>query len=133
VISPVRSSGELAFLADTWISQGRGVIRASDTLAGAVNTLCVSLGEAGACWGKDDIGEQFFNGDGSKPGFGKSRDDVLTALAEMVNLLRYAGAAMIGTGRLFKATEQANTIGAPPPYQRTSQGLGRAGISRGAR
>lgn len=115
MISPVRSSGELAFLADTWISQGRGVIRASDTLAGAVNTLCVSLEEAGACWGKDDIGEQFFNGGGSKPGFGKSRDDVLTALAEMVNLLRYAGAAMIGTGRLFKATEQANTIGAPPP------------------
>jgi hypothetical protein len=115
VISPVRSSGELAFLADTWISRGHEVIQASDTLAGAVNTLCVSLGEAGACWGKDDIGEQFLNGDGSKPGFGKSRDDVLTALAEMVNLLRYAGAAMIGTGRLFKATEQANTIGAPPP------------------
>lgn len=115
MIPPVRVSGELAFLADTWISQGQGVIGASGTLAGAVNTLCASLGEAGACWGQDDIGEQFLNGDGSKPGFGKSRDDVLGALAEMVNLLRYAGAAMIGTGRLFKATEQANTIGAPPP------------------
>jgi hypothetical protein len=94
----------------TWTRSGRGVIEASDALASAVDrTLCPALVAAGACWGSDDIGRAFFNGDGRSPGFGKVRDALLADLADMVNLLRATGGMLIVSGRRYYEAETAST------------------------
>ncbi len=100
---------------DTWVRSGNGMIAASDTLASAVDTLCDGLSSAGACWGSDDIGRAFFNGDGKTPGFGKMRDALLADLADMVNLLRGTGGMLIISGRTYAVAEEASTIGSALP------------------
>jgi hypothetical protein len=110
-------SGVLRFDAKTWTGSGQKVLAAASTLATAVNTLCGALEDAGACWGEDDIGQAFINGQGGKPGFAMSRDEVLNGLATMVNLLQETGSAMVVTGQGFAAAEQSNTIGAPAAAQ----------------
>lgn len=95
----------------TWVTSGVGVSGAADTLSTAVNTLCTALAEAGACWGDDDIGRAFFNGDSQDAGFGAVRDLVLPELATMVNLLRATGATLVVSGRQYAVAEQASTMG----------------------
>jgi Glutaminase len=99
----------------TWMTSGVGVSGAADTLSIATNTLCAALAEAGACWGNDDIGRAFFNGDSQAAGFGTVRDAVLSELATMVNLLRATGATLVVSGQQYAIAEQASTIGSYLP------------------
>ncbi|WP_433172948.1 GH-E family nuclease [Actinoallomurus sp. CA-150999] len=100
---------------DTWTKAGRGMDGAADTLASTVDTLCHELAGAGAPWGQDDIGQAFFNGSGEVSGFGVARDSVLSALADMVNLLRATGGNLIISGNNDRLAEDASTIGAAVP------------------
>ncbi len=98
----------------TWQVSGQGMIDASDRMALAVDGLCRQLGAAGACWGNDDIGRAFFNGDEQNAGFGASRDAVLVDLADMVNLVRNTGGMLSVSARNYSVAEDASTIGAQP-------------------
>ncbi|WP_345468590.1 hypothetical protein [Actinoallomurus oryzae] len=99
------------------------MIEASDALASAVDrTLCPALVAAGACWGSDDIGRAFFNGDGRSPGFGKVRDALLADLADMVNLLRATGGMLIVSGRRYYEGETASNV--PPTLPGSSSARG---------
>lgn len=99
----------------TWVSSGRGMIGTSDVLAGTIDELCYALAAAGACWGADDIGRAFFDGDGQVAGFHVSRDGLLADLADMVNLVRATGGMLIVSGRRYAVAEEASTIGAALP------------------
>jgi hypothetical protein len=100
---------------ETWVRSGRGVIDASDALAAAVNELCSRLGAAGDCWGSDEIGRAFFNGDEQTPGFGVSRDALLADLADMVNLVRATGGLLIVSGHTYAVADEASTVGSALP------------------
>ncbi|MEV5748202.1 hypothetical protein AB0L00_10325 [Actinoallomurus sp. NPDC052308] len=99
----------------TWVVSGHGVGAAADALAQAVDVLCGALGALGDCWGNDDIGRAFFNGDDKTAGFGASRDALLADLADMVNLLRATGGSLILAGHTFRLAEEAGTLGAKLP------------------
>ncbi len=98
-----------------WQTSGRKLVNASNQMASAVHVLCDRLEVAGRCWGKDDIGRAFFNGDDKNPGFGDSRHLVLSALAETVNRVRAGGGALWDSGRIYARAEQAGTIGGDSP------------------
>ncbi|MCW2865423.1 MAG: hypothetical protein JWP48_7131 [Actinoallomurus sp.] len=100
---------------DTWVSSGRGLVGASESLESAVNALCHVLAGAGACWGNDEIGRAFFDGDGQAPGYGVSRDEVLAALADMVNVVRATGGLLIVSGRTYAVAEEAGDVGSALP------------------
>src|SRR3954467_13722789 len=106
----------------TWVASGRGVLGASEVLGSAVDGLCHGLAGAGACWGSDDIGRAFFNGDGQSGGYGASRDALLADLVDMVNVVRATGGLLIVSGRTYEVAEEASTIGSALP----------AGADRGA-
>src|SRR5690242_6976793 len=91
------------------------MLGSGDSLASAVDALCHGLAGAGACWGSDDIGRAFFDGDDKTPGYGASRDGVLAALADMVNLLRAAGGMLIVSGHRYAVAEEASTVGSALP------------------
>jgi hypothetical protein len=91
------------------------MIDASNRLAAAVDALCGELGKAGECWGHDDIGRSFFNGDDKTPGFGEARDALLAELADMVNLVRATGGLLKISGHTYAVAEQASTIGSALP------------------
>ncbi|MFB9831966.1 WXG100-like domain-containing protein, partial [Actinoallomurus acaciae] len=91
------------------------MIGASNKLETAVNTLCDELSKAGDCWGHDDIGRAFFNGDDKTPGFGEARDALLAELADMVNLVRATGGLLKISGNTYSVAEQASTIGSALP------------------
>ncbi|GLY83635.1 protein-glutamine glutaminase family protein [Actinoallomurus iriomotensis] len=99
----------------TWASSGEGMIGASNDLESAVNTLCAELGKAGDCWGQDDIGRAFFNGDDKTPGFGEARDALLPELADMVNLVRATGGLLKISGSTYSVAEEASTVGSALP------------------
>ncbi|MCO5968779.1 WXG100-like domain-containing protein [Actinoallomurus soli] len=99
----------------TWIASGRGVGAAADSLAQAVDVLCGALGALGDCWGDDDIGRDFFNGDDKTAGFRASRDALLVELADMVNLLRATGGTLILAGHRYRLAEEAATLGSELP------------------
>ena len=91
------------------------MIGTSDVLAATVDELCYSLAAAGACWGVDDIGRAFFDGDGQVAGFHASRDGLLADLADMVNSVRATGGMLIVSGRRYAVAEEASTIGSALP------------------
>jgi len=91
------------------------VIDASESLASAVDGLCHGLAGAGACWGADDIGRAFFNGDEQGAGYGAARDALLADLADMVNLVRATGGLLIVSGHTYQVAEEASTIGSALP------------------
>ncbi|MCO5985071.1 hypothetical protein NE235_02995 [Actinoallomurus spadix] len=88
---------------------------AATRLATGVDDLCEELSAAGACWGSDDIGRAFFNGDESTAGFGAARDVVLAQLADMVNLLRATGGLLAVSGHTYRLAEEAATVGSAIP------------------
>ena len=97
-----------------WIGAGQEVGKVSDTLAGEVTWLCGRLADAGDAWSNDGLGLAFFKGDAKTPGFGRSRDQALSDLRDMVNILRGTGAALVASGRNYAAAEQANTVSGVP-------------------
>ncbi len=99
----------------TWNTAGHGMAETSNTLGTAVDRLCDQLAAAGACWGDDDIGRAFFNGDEQGPGFGATRDAVLGYLADMVNLVRATGGVLTVSGQNYQVADEASTIGAALP------------------
>jgi hypothetical protein len=99
---------------ETWAGAGNEVGDASSSLAGVTNQLCRVLADNWAAWGKDDIGEAFGNGADGKPGFGPAADNLLTALAQMVNLLAQTGWGMQVSGAIYVAADVASTIGGQP-------------------
>ncbi|MCW2858521.1 MAG: hypothetical protein JWP48_229 [Actinoallomurus sp.] len=99
----------------TWVGSGHGMIDTSETLASAVDTLCHALASAGECWGADDIGRAFFNGEGKTPGFGTSRDTVLADLADMVNVVRATGGLLTVAGHTYSVAEAASNVGSALP------------------
>jgi hypothetical protein len=109
----VTSAGFVAH-PETWAGAGKKVGDASSSLAGVTNQLCRVLGDNWGAWGKDDIGEAFGNGADGKPGFGQAADNLLTALAQMVNLLAQTGWGMQVSGAIYVAADVASTIGAQP-------------------
>jgi hypothetical protein len=99
----------------TWTTSGNGMIGASDRLAAAVESLCQSLAAAGECWGADEIGRAFCNGDAKTPGFAKSRDALLVDLADMVNVVRATGGLLTVAGHNYTIAEEASTVGSALP------------------
>ncbi|MGI5232599.1 hypothetical protein [Actinoallomurus sp. CA-142502] len=99
----------------TWVGSGRGMLDSGDTLGTVVDALCYGLMGTGDCWGQDDIGRAFFNGDEKTPGYGASRTQVLDALADMVNLLRATGGMLIVSGHTYALAEEASTVGSALP------------------
>src|SRR3954449_9176104 len=95
----------------TWVASGRGVLGASEVLGSAVDGLCHGLAGAGACWGSDDIGRAFFNGDGQSGGYGASRDALLADLADMVNVVRAPGGLLIVSGGTYWGRQRAYVVG----------------------
>jgi hypothetical protein len=96
---------------ETWAAAGTDVADASSSLAGVAGQLCHVFAENWGAWGKDDIGEAFCNGSDGKPGFGTAADNLLTALAQMVNLLADTGWSMQVCGANYAAAEAASTLG----------------------
>lgn len=99
----------------TWVESGRGMLGVGDSLGDTVDALCHGLAGVGACWGQDEIGRAFFNGDDKSPGYGASRDQVLAALADMVNLLRATGGMLLVSGHTYALAEEASTVGSALP------------------
>jgi hypothetical protein len=97
--------------AKTWANSGHGISDAGDGLAKHVDTLCAALVDAGACWGSDDIGRAFCDGDSQNMGFAAARDGVLSDLADMVNVLRATGALLVVAGNNYQVAEDASTVG----------------------
>jgi hypothetical protein len=110
-------------LADVWSQAGSEVIAqagadpggASGSLAEVTMRLSHALAASWGSWGRDAIGEAFENGQGSQPGFGKAADNLLTAMAQMVNIMASAGWQMQVSGVNYAAAEHASTIGAGKP------------------
>jgi hypothetical protein len=99
----------------TWAAAGHEVADASQSLAAVTSRLCLALAESWGAWGNDNIGESFCNGASGKPGFGRAADNLLTALAQMVNLLEQTGRGLELTGARYAAADTASTLGAPQP------------------
>ncbi len=99
----------------TWRASGQGMVGASVRLASAVDRLCRQLNAVEGCWGDDDIGRAFFNGDAKAEGFGAWRNQVLAAAADAVNLVRATGGMLSVSGRNYAVAEDASTVGGPRP------------------
>jgi hypothetical protein len=98
-----------------WRAAGGEVGEASRSLGGVTSRLCQGLAESWGAWGNDNIGEAFCNGADGKPGFGPAADNLLTALAQMVNLLAQTGWALEVSGAGYAAADAASTVGARAP------------------
>jgi uncharacterized protein YukE len=86
---------------------GQKFIVYSHTLRAAANQLCDVLAAAGPVWGKDDLGQAFASGDGSRPGFGTSLSEVMSQTADMVNALANTGAGLQMIGIDFPEFDQS--------------------------
>ena len=100
---------------DTWAAAGQETNSASESLAAVTGRLCHVLADCWGAWGNDNIGLAFCNGSDGKAGFGRAADNLLTALAQMVNLLAQTGWGLEVSGARYKAADKASTIGARTP------------------
>jgi hypothetical protein len=96
---------------------------ASDKLASVVDTLCAEQGQVGACWGADQLGRAFFDGQDGAPGYHEVRDRVLAELETMVNLVRATGGNLIIAGHTYRVAEEANTVGSVLPAHAADKGV----------
>ncbi|MGI5230624.1 hypothetical protein [Actinoallomurus sp. CA-142502] len=96
---------------------------ASDKLAKAVDALCDEQGQVGACWGTDQFGRAFFDGQDGATGYHEVRDRVLTELETMVNLVRATGEKLIIAGRTYRVAEEASTVGSALPAHAADKGV----------
>ncbi len=98
-----------------WVASGRDVADAADGLGRAVDALCGVLAGTDGCWGSDELGRAFFDGQEDGGGFKAARDQVLSDLAGVVNVVRAMGLWLQDSGRRYTAADEASTVGLQVP------------------